>query len=115
VRTEVHIQDRVVEYDEVTIEEAARLQSEGATVIDVRTDDERAEKYVEGSIHIPLHELQGRIGEVPAGRALIICSHGKRSAVAAELLEKSGGRSDVSSIAGGTQAWEVAGQPTVRP
>jgi hydroxyacylglutathione hydrolase len=102
---------RLVECDEIDIEEASRLQAEGAVILDVRNDDERAEKYVTGSIHIPLPELAGRLGEIPGGRILTICKMGGRSAAAAELLEKAGGRTEVSSIAGGTDAWAAAGKP----
>jgi len=58
---------RLVECDEIDIEEAARLQAEGAVILDVRNHDERAEKYVTGSVHIPLPELEARLAEVPEG------------------------------------------------
>jgi rhodanese-related sulfurtransferase len=105
------VQGRLIEVDEVDIEEAARLQGEGAVIVDVRNDDERAEKYVSGSIHIPLPELAGRMAEVPDGRVLMVCKMGNRSALAAYLLEQ-GGRVDVSTVAGGTDAWAAAGKPT---
>jgi rhodanese-related sulfurtransferase len=114
VRTSASISGRQIDYDEVDIEEAARLQAEGAVVIDVRNHDERAERYVAGSIHIPLPELPNRLDEVPAGRVLTVCKLGARSAMAAEILEKFGGRDDVSSIAGGTDGWAAAGKPTAR-
>ena len=102
---------RLVECDEIDIEEASRLQAEGAVILDVRNDDERAERYVTGSIHIPLPQLAERLAEVPEGRVLTVCKMGARSAAAAELLEKQGGRTDVSSIAGGTDGWAAAGKP----
>lgn len=104
---------RLVECDEIDIEEASRLQAEGAIILDVRNHDERAEKHVTGSIHIPLHQLAGRLAEVPDGRLLTVCKMGGRSAAAAALLEH-GGRTDVSSIASGTDGWEAAGQPISR-
>ena len=115
MRTTSEFQGRVVEFDEVSVEEAEQLLRDGAVLVDVRRDDERAEKYIEGSIHIPLHELEKRMHELPPGRVITVCSVGKRSAAAAELLEKAGGRKEVSSIRGGGAAWEVAGKPTVRP
>jgi len=110
VRVKKEMQGRLIEVDEVDIEEAARLQDEGAVIVDVRNDDERAVKYVSGSIHIPLPELAGRLAEVPEGRVLTVCKMGARSAMAAYMLEQ-GGRGEVSSVAGGTDAWAVAGKP----
>jgi rhodanese-related sulfurtransferase len=101
---------RLLEVDEVDIEEAARLQAEGAVMLDVRNHDERAEKYVSGSIHIPLPELAGRLAEVPEGRVLAVCKMGARSAMAAYIMEQAG-RGEVSSVAGGTDAWAAAGKP----
>ena len=40
----------------------------GAVLLDVRTDEELAEHgTIEGFIHIPIDELEARIGELPAG------------------------------------------------
>jgi rhodanese-related sulfurtransferase len=111
VRIQKEAVGRIVECDEIDVEEASRLQAEGAVIVDVRNDDERGEKYVTGSIHIPLPQLAERLGEVPEGRVLTICKMGGRSAAAAEILEKQGGRTEVSSIAGGTDAWAAAGKP----
>lgn len=40
----------------------------GAVLLDVRTDEELAEHgTIEGHIHIPIDELEARIGELPTG------------------------------------------------
>ena len=40
----------------------------GALLLDVRTDEELAEHgTIEGFVHIPIDELEARIGELPAG------------------------------------------------
>jgi rhodanese-related sulfurtransferase len=101
---------RLIEVDEVDIDDAERLQAEGAVIVDVRNDDERARSYVTGSIHIPLPQLAGRLSEVPQGRVLMVCKMGARSAMAAYMVEQ-GGREDVSTVAGGTDAWAAAGKP----
>lgn len=108
------MQGREVEYDEVSIDQAEDLRAEGAAVVDVRRPDERVNKHIPGSIHIPLAELPERLGEVPEERLLIVCATGVRSAVAAAMIEQATGRKDVSSIAGGTDAWESSGKPTNR-
>lgn len=113
MRATTVFQGRPVEYDEVDADEAEELQRAGAIILDVRNADERAEKFVRGSMHIPLPELGERMSEVPEGRVLTVCKSGLRSAAAAQLLEQSG-RTEVSSIAGGTEGWAAAGKPIDR-
>jgi glyoxylase-like metal-dependent hydrolase (beta-lactamase superfamily II)/rhodanese-related sulfurtransferase len=57
------------------------------TVLDVRRDLEWAAGHVDGAVHIPLHELPGRLGEIPGGELWVHCQAGYRSAVAASLLQ----------------------------
>ena len=46
--------------------------------------------HVDGAMHIPLHELPGRIGEVPADQVWVYCQSGYRAALAASLLAAAG-------------------------
>ena len=114
MRTKEFKQGREVEFDEVSIDQAEDLRAEGATVIDVRRHDERSHKHIPRSLHIPMDELPARINDLPEGRLLIVCATGVRSAVASAMIEEATGRKDVSSIAGGTNEWEVAGKPIDR-
>jgi rhodanese-related sulfurtransferase len=114
VRATALFQGEAVEYDEVSLGQADDMRAEGATVVDVRNPDERAQKRIPGSIHIPLSELPARAAEVPEGRVLMVCAKGLRSAKAASIMEHLAGRSDVSSVAGGTDGWEAAGKPIDR-
>jgi rhodanese-related sulfurtransferase len=41
-------------------------------------------------VHIPLHELAGRMAEIPAGEIWVHCQAGYRSAVAASMLAARG-------------------------
>ncbi|MFF8490604.1 MULTISPECIES: MBL fold metallo-hydrolase [unclassified Streptomyces] len=61
-----------------------------AAVLDVRRDSERSGRRVEGSLHIPLHTLAGRLGELPEGPVWVHCAGGMRAAVAASLLDAAG-------------------------
>jgi rhodanese-related sulfurtransferase len=108
------VQGREVEYDEVSLDQAEELRAEGAAVLDVRRPDERQLKHIPRSLHIPLDELPARMGELPDGRLLIVCATGIRSALASAMVEEATGRKDVSSIAGGTNGWEVAGKAVDR-
>jgi hydroxyacylglutathione hydrolase len=70
---------------------AAQLADHDDTVVlDARRDDERAAGGVRGSIHIPIHELSGRIDEVPAGDVWVYCGSGYRASIAASILARAG-------------------------
>jgi glyoxylase-like metal-dependent hydrolase (beta-lactamase superfamily II)/rhodanese-related sulfurtransferase len=63
---------------------------EGVVVLDVRRGSELAAGYIEGSVHIPVHTLHRRLGEVPAGEVWVHCAGGMRAAIAASLLDAAG-------------------------
>lgn len=91
----------------------ARERGDDMVVLDVRRDVERAGGYVDGSVHIPVHELHGRIGEVPDGVVWVHCAGGMRAAVAASLLDAAG--RDVVAVDDGFDAAAEAGLPLTRP
>jgi hydroxyacylglutathione hydrolase len=83
-------------------------QSHASVVLDVRAPRERAQKFIEGSVNIPLNHLTELSGQLPKDRPLLIhCAGGYRSSIAASLLQKQGFE-NVSEIAGGIAAWETA-------
>jgi hydroxyacylglutathione hydrolase len=61
-----------------------------AVVLDVRRDSEWSQSHLDGAVHIPLHELPARLGELPAGRVWVHCQAGYRASVAASLLDAAG-------------------------
>lgn len=68
--------------------------------LDVRDADELAEGSQPGAIHIPLHALRRRIGELPCSSDIrIYCAVGQRGYLAARLLMQSGIRA--RNISGG--------------
>ncbi|MFH8371001.1 rhodanese-like domain-containing protein [Streptomyces sp. NPDC018031] len=69
---------------------AARARGEQVVVLDVRRDSERAQGYVEGSVHIPVHRLPGRLADVPEGTVWVHCAGGMRAAIAASFLDAAG-------------------------
>jgi hydroxyacylglutathione hydrolase len=74
---------------------ADRLANEEDIVLDVRDDDEWRHGHVDGSLHVPYHELRDGIpDEVRAaadGKQLaVVCSVGNRSSIAASLLKRHG-------------------------
>lgn len=61
-------------------------------ILDVRMGDEWRERHIDAAVHIPLHELSGRLAEVPPGAIWVHCDSGYRSAAAASILENAGRR-----------------------
>jgi hydroxyacylglutathione hydrolase len=59
-------------------------------VLDVRRDDEWAEGAIDGALHIPLHDLQARLPEIPDGQVWVHCASGYRASLAASLLDRVG-------------------------
>jgi rhodanese-related sulfurtransferase len=59
-------------------------------VLDARRNDERANGYVRGSQHIPLHQLADRLEEVPQGEVWVYCGSGYRASIAASVLDRPG-------------------------
>lgn len=59
-------------------------------VLDVRHLDEREDGHVPGSLHIPLHHLETRLLEIPAGEVWVHCRSGYRAGIAASLLHRAG-------------------------
>ncbi len=101
--------DRPIEVD---LDAFAEAHSAGATVLDVRNPDEYEEGHVPGAVLLPLGELAGRLGEVPAADPLyVICAAGGRSLQAARALDGAGYRA--VSVSGGTKAWVASGRPVV--
>lgn len=60
------------------------------TVLDVRRDSEWDASHIDGAIHIPLHDLPGRTGELPGGELWVHCEAGYRASVAASFLDAAG-------------------------
>src|SRR5258708_3204192 len=81
--------DLTVSTERVSAQLAAeRLASREPLTIDVRTPREREQKAIEGSTHIPLNQLLGRLGDLPKDRPLLVyCAGGYRSSIAASLLQ----------------------------
>lgn len=84
---------------------------EAPQLVDVRAAREREQKSIEGSLSIPLNRLSERANELDKNRPVLVhCAGGYRSSIAASLLEQAG-FSNVSEIAGGMAAWELAKLP----
>jgi len=81
--------------------------TKSTVLLDVRRDDERAQGFIPGSIHIPLDQLRSRLGELPRDREIIVyCRSGQRSYYAARILAQRGYR--VRNLTGSYRTWKTA-------
>lgn len=100
---------------EMTVSELKeRLDAgEPLTILDVRNPQEYEIARIPGSVLIPLHELEERIGELdPAATIVAHCHHGGRSANAVAFL-RSMGYERAINLAGGIEEWSVEVDPSV--
>jgi hydroxyacylglutathione hydrolase len=61
-------------------------------VLDVRRRLEWEEGHIAGAMHIPLHELPGKIAGLPPGEVWVHCESGYRSVLASSMLAAQGRR-----------------------
>jgi hydroxyacylglutathione hydrolase len=85
--------------------------SQPPLAVDVRAPRERDQKFIAGSLALPLNHLTENLEKLPKDRSLLVyCAGGYRSSIAASLLQRSGFDS-VGEIAGGIAGWEAAKLP----
>jgi len=67
----------------------AREEQRQIAVLDVRHHEEWLESHLTAALHVPLHELLDRLGEIPVPptEVWVHCQAGYRAAIAASLLE----------------------------
>jgi NADPH-dependent 2,4-dienoyl-CoA reductase/sulfur reductase-like enzyme/rhodanese-related sulfurtransferase len=76
-------------------------------VLDVREAKEREGGAIPGSVHIPLGELRGRLGELPRDKEIVAhCATGQRSYSACRLLMQNGFR--CRNLTGSFKTWQAA-------
>ena len=99
----------------------AEIRDEGALLVDVRSDSDRArDGVVPGSLHVPRTVLEWRFEPGgawrnphvcgPEGRVIVLCDHGYSSVFAAAMLADLGYRR-AADVVGGFVAWREAGLP----
>ncbi len=96
--------------------DAHARQCAGAVLVDVRGEHERALGMADAALGVTLEALKSRPADHlpdPAAEILLICQGGRRSLLAAEALGAAGYR-NVTSVAGGMDAWQANGLPIQR-
>lgn len=87
-------------------EAAASVKNNKSILLDVRTNRERSQQKINGSFHIPLSELSGRINELKKFKSkeiICYCRSGNRSLSAAITLQKNNFNS--ANLKGGILRW----------
>ena len=96
--------------------QARARQRAGALLVDVRAAHERALGMADGALGIVREDLQAdpaaHLPDIDA-ELLLVCQRGARSLQVAEVLAARGYR-NLSSVEGGTDAWDAAGLPMQR-
>jgi rhodanese-related sulfurtransferase len=96
---------------------AARLVAEGkVVVIDVRTPQEYAIAHIKDARLIDFNapDFARKLGELDRNQPYLVhCASGRRSTKSLEVFQQLGFK-DVTHLDGGFNAWQAAGQPTVK-
>jgi rhodanese-related sulfurtransferase len=93
----------------------AEIATQGAHLIDVRTEAEVAQGVIDGAIHIPLHLLPLRAADIPQDKPVVIyCRSGARSAQACAFMA-SKGFCNMHNLSGGIMAWARSGNALIQP
>jgi rhodanese-related sulfurtransferase len=83
----------------------------GATLLDVREDDEWTAGHAPEAVHVPMSAFLERLDQVPDGPLAVVCRVGGRSAQVTAYLRNQG--REAVNVTGGMLAWEAAGRPLV--
>ena len=98
-----------VDWDEALAEDPDKV-----ILLDVRNDSEVAAGKVAGSVHIPVDQLRGRMGELDKSKKILVyCAIGLRGHVAYRMLAQAG--FDAANISGGYKSYAAQGLGRSRP
>ena len=106
--------------DRVTPAEALKAQNRGASLVDIRSESQRAhDGVIPGARVVQRNVLEWRLDPASAHRIpelarprvalIVICNEGFQSSLAAATLRLFG--LDATDVIGGAQAWKAAGLP----
>ena len=104
---------------EIPLQDAEDAIRQADVLLDVREADEFAAGHLPGAVLVPRGLLEFKLSGTPAlsGRDLkvvLYCKTSGRAALAAQAMQ-SMGYLNVSSIAGGFDAWAAAGKAVIKP
>ena len=100
-----NMNDLPIEID--VIETKKKLSKGDAILLDVREAYERNICTINGSLHIPMNEVPGRLGELPKDKEILVhCHHGGRSLRVVNFLRENGYANSIN-VGGGIDSWAL--------
>jgi len=89
-----------------------RIRSRSVTVVDVRPEREFRAGHIAGAVSIPVNDLSGRFGELPARKEVVAYCRGPYCVMAYEAVQRlrAHGRR-ARRLADGFPEWRAAGRP----
>ena len=110
-------QEEKLSYAEISAGDLSGKQRAGEhfLLLDVREKTEFDHARIEGSLLIPLAELESRLTEIVAWKdkpVVVHCHHGGRSAAACQILSQRGFQK-LYNLDGGIEAWSLTVDPAV--
>jgi rhodanese-related sulfurtransferase len=108
--------------EEKEVESIERIDVDGlherrdeVQILDVRERSEWDDVHIPGSIHLPYHDIHGVPDELDPDRPVaVICASGRRSVVAASLLQRYGRKDVIHVVEGGVGTWAQKGYEASR-
>jgi rhodanese-related sulfurtransferase len=101
---------------EVSVEDLNKTmeaKEDACIILDVRTTEEYSRGHIEGSLHLPVDEVESKIEKaIPqkSAKVFLFCLSGHRSLFAAEVMA-SLGYTDIYNVTNGMLAWRAEGFP----
>jgi hydroxyacylglutathione hydrolase len=108
--TSWRMDDKGVETIERIDVDGLHARRDEVQILDVREQNEWDEVHIPGSIHLPYHDIDGIPDTLESDRPVaVICASGRRSVVAASLLQRYGRKDVIHVVEGGVGAWASRG------
>jgi rhodanese-related sulfurtransferase len=113
--TSWRIENKDVEsIERIGVEELHEL-GDSVQILDVREQSEWDDVHIPGSVHVPYHDIDGVPPDLDDERPVaIICESGRRSVVAASLLQRHGRQNVLHVVEGGVGSWARQGYEASR-
>jgi glyoxylase-like metal-dependent hydrolase (beta-lactamase superfamily II)/rhodanese-related sulfurtransferase len=113
--TSWRIEDKEVESIERIDVDGLHARRDEVQILDVREQNEWDDVHIPGSIHLPYHDIHDVPDELEPGRPVaVICASGRRSVVAASLLQRYGRKDVIHVVEGGVGTWADKGYEASR-
>jgi hydroxyacylglutathione hydrolase len=108
--TSWRIEEKPVEAIERIDVDGLHERRDSVQILDVREKSEWDRVHIPGSVHIPYHDIRGVPDELKDGKPVaVICASGRRSVVAASLLQRNGLEDVLHVVEGGVGTWAKRG------